>query len=353
MTWEATYDGGSAIIDYRLYYDQANNNWVPLAFGLTSLEFTAASLTAGATYKFKVQAQNIVGYSAFSTPVTIIAAAVPSKPIDLSNVVAITDASQIALTWTEGYNAGSTILDYKVLYDQGSGSWVNLVAGVTTTSYIATGLTADTTYAFKVVARNQVGYGEQSDVLSVLAARIPDAPITLLNKPAETEAGVVTFEWTPDYNGGSPILDYRVSYDQGGGGYTVFAAGVTTPYYTATGLTDNVVYKFKVESRNIVGFSPLSAEVEIRAARIPDAPINLANDATVTDAFYIKLTWSPDYDGGSPTIDYRIMYDQSTGVYVELVSNLVDAFYTTTVPLTADNLYKFKVESRNLVGYSP
>lgn len=80
-----------------------------------------------------------------------------------------------------------------------------------------------------MVARNAVGFGAESDPISILAARIADAPYDLTNKPEITAAGIVSFSWTPDYNGGSPILSYRVSYDQGlGGAFSVFASGITT-----------------------------------------------------------------------------------------------------------------------------
>jgi hypothetical protein len=57
-------------------------------------------------------------------------------------------------------------------------------------------------------------------------------------------------------------------------------------------------------------------------------------------------------NGGAPVIDYRVSYDQSTGVYVVLASGLISKSYTTNVTLTPGASYNFKVESRNSVGYS-
>jgi hypothetical protein len=48
---------------------------------------------------------------------------------------------------------------------------------------------------------------------------------------------------------------------------------------------------------------------------VPDPPILLTNDATVTSATSIKFTWSdPLEDGGSPILDYDIYYDQGADV---------------------------------------
>ena len=42
----------------------------------------------------------------------------------------------------------------------------------------------------------------------------------------------------------------------------------------------------------------------------PDAPKNLANVALVTSAYQIGLTWAAgDANGGSPVLDYKIVYD--------------------------------------------
>jgi hypothetical protein len=49
-------------------------------------------------------------------------------------------------------------------------------------------LSAGTTYVFKVQARNSVGISADSAELSVLAAKLPDAPINLVNDPAATTA---------------------------------------------------------------------------------------------------------------------------------------------------------------------
>jgi hypothetical protein len=88
--------------------------------------------------------------------------------------------------------------------------------------------------------------------------------------------------------------------------------------------------------------------VTILAAQIPDAPINLANVAEITDSDSIGLTWSaPVFDGGSALIDYRLWFDDATGVtFTELASGLTDTSYTAN-SLTQGLTYQFFVEVRN------
>jgi hypothetical protein len=70
------------------------------------------------------------------------------------------------------------------------------------------------------------------------------------------------------------VLDYRISWDLGGGTYEYLQSGVTSTSYTTTvTLSPGVTYKFKVEARNSFGFSiQPSNEVTIIAATIPNAP---------------------------------------------------------------------------------
>ena len=105
---------------------------------------------------------------------------------------------------------------------------------------------------------------------------------------------MIALTWTaPTVVGGTAVIDYRVSWDQGTSNYVILVQGVTTAYYsTTTTLTANTVYKFKVESRNAFGFSTsFSNEVSIRAASVPTAPQTLANNAAVTASGTVGLTW--------------------------------------------------------------
>ena len=87
-------DGGSPIIDYRLWTDNAlGRDFEVLVESWTSLTYTAKYLTQGSTYRFKVQAKNLYGHSGFSNVVTIPVAQVPGSPMGLVDLPTITSAS--------------------------------------------------------------------------------------------------------------------------------------------------------------------------------------------------------------------------------------------------------------------
>ena len=54
--------------------------------------------------------------------------------------------------------------------------------------------------------------------------------------------------------------------------------------------------------------------------QIPDAPINLANNPTLTSSQNISFTWSPAaFDGGTVVLDYTIFFEQSTEIWRRLL----------------------------------
>lgn len=100
---------------------------------------------------------------------------VPDAPLALADVPAITDATKVGLTWTNGVSDGGTdIIDYTIQQDQSTGVWKNLVSGVKTTPYTTTEtLIPGKDYQFRVQARNSVGLSLTSAPVTILVAQAP------------------------------------------------------------------------------------------------------------------------------------------------------------------------------------
>jgi hypothetical protein len=56
LQWsEGSFNGGSAVIDYQISYDEASgSNFVVLASNVLQTSYTAIGLVSGETYRFKV-----------------------------------------------------------------------------------------------------------------------------------------------------------------------------------------------------------------------------------------------------------------------------------------------------------
>ena len=118
-------------------------------------------------------------------------------------------------------------------------------------------------------------------------------------------------------------------------------------------LTPNTIYSFKVTARNSVGNSVLSTAVSIRAAKIPDAPINLANVPAITTAYQIGLSWTEGvYNGGSPVLDYQVEYKITTDATYTVYASGYTFTSITVTSLTPGVTYMFRVMDRNVVGSS-
>jgi hypothetical protein len=68
------------VLDYKIQYYHSTGVYVDFASGIAGTSFTLTPTTAGNTYKFKILARNIVGYSVQSAELSILASAIPSVP---------------------------------------------------------------------------------------------------------------------------------------------------------------------------------------------------------------------------------------------------------------------------------
>jgi fibronectin type 3 domain-containing protein len=92
---------------------------------------------------------------------TLIAVPAPPSPTGLSATAA---SAQVTLSWTASSGATSYNI-YRATAAGGEGSTA-IATGITTTSYVNTGLTNGTTYYYKVAAVNGGGTSTQSNEAS-------------------------------------------------------------------------------------------------------------------------------------------------------------------------------------------
>ena len=142
--------------------------------------------------------------------------------------------------------------------------------------------------------------------------------------------------------------------DNDDGSYTEVASGVTLTSYTKTGLNEGQSYKFRLRSRNTIGFSTYSSPIfTIKAATNPDVPTSIQRNEGSTTKTQVAFTWLvPTDDGGDSVIDYTIEMDTSnSGSFTEIASGVTSTSYTKT-GLNEGTSYQFKVKARNSFGYS-
>ena len=109
---EGPSNGGASVLDYRVSFDQALGTYVTRASEIVATQYTATGLTAGLTYKFRVEARNTYDYSDYSAEVEILCATVPSIPVTPTSTNV---NEQVQFDWTPPAKNGLEITSYSIL----------------------------------------------------------------------------------------------------------------------------------------------------------------------------------------------------------------------------------------------
>lgn len=202
-----------------------------------------------------------------------------------------------------------------------------------------------------------------------MCAFVPVAPLAPTTS-VSTSNVVITWA-APSSNGGSPLTSYSIyirksdlsysmetNYCDGSNTVILGAATCTIPFATLRASPFNLILNNPViayvVATNVYGNSDPSPTGQGALIQyVPDAPISLANNPSITSATRVGLTWAPgSSNGGSAVIDYTINYSLTNDNFALLVSGLTTPSYTTTTTLVKGNTYFFQIIARNSVGFS-
>ncbi|MEQ1638213.1 MAG: fibronectin type III domain-containing protein [Methylococcales bacterium] len=177
----------------------------------------------------------------------------PAVPTNLSASVA--SATQINLTWTD--NAINETAQYlERCTGAACTNFAQIAAPATNaTSYNNTGLTANTTYRYRIRAHGPTGDSAYSSIITTATAA-PAAP-SGLSSSAKSNV-MVTLTWVDASNNEANFKLERCK----GASCTAYSQ-IATPAanatsYSNTGLTANSTYKYRIRASNIIGNSAYS-----------------------------------------------------------------------------------------------
>uniref|UniRef100_A0A8C6L6S3 Titin n=1 Tax=Nothobranchius furzeri TaxID=105023 RepID=A0A8C6L6S3_NOTFU len=285
ISWnEPSSDGGSPILGYHVDRKEKNSIlWQRISKSLVVGNiFKSTCLVDGIAYEFRVIAENMAGLSKPSKPSESIYALdpveSPGKPVALN----IT-RHEVTLSWTkpEG-DGGFSITGYTVeRRETPNGRWLKAnFNNILETMYTVSGLTEDTTYEFRVFARNSAGAVSAPSQPSEAIMCRDDIEEPRLNVDAlysislrEVTGTSVMLSWEkPDHDGGSRITGYIVEMQGKGSEKWTQVTVVKTNEVQVTGLTQGEEYMFRVLATNEKGVSdprPLSVPVVAKDLIIP------------------------------------------------------------------------------------
>ncbi|MYG64965.1 MAG: fibronectin type III domain-containing protein, partial [Synechococcus sp. SB0675_bin_7] len=273
---------------------------------------TVIGLSNRTTYAFRIRAVAGTVNGAQSDEVTATPFAPPSKP---TGFTAKAGNRQVSLSWEDPGNSDITEWQYRQKVGTGSyGSWTTIPSSsATSTSHTVTSLANDTVHAFRIRAVAGTVNGAQSDeVTSTPSARPPAKPTgftaTMGNKQ-------VTLSWNNPDN--SDITGYQLQRRVGtGSSYgaawrSISGSGASTTSHTVTGLSNNIVYAFRIRAvaGNVDGV-PSDGVVVRPLAPPPAKPTGFT--ATAGNAL-AGLSW--DDPGNNDITGWQVQQKEGSGSY--------------------------------------
>ncbi|MFI5927686.1 fibronectin type III domain-containing protein [Micromonospora sp. NPDC051543] len=218
-------------------------------------------------------------------------ASTPGTPAAPTAVAGVTSAT---VSWTAPASNGSPITGYLVTPIRDGVTQPTLTFDASTTTRTLTGLTAGSSYAFRVAAVNAFGTGAASPAsAAVVPYTLPDAP-TITSVSAGTTAARLS--WTTPANGSSPITGYTVTPYLNGVAQAPQTFSGTATIQVVTGLTGGATYTFRVAAINAAGTGPQSAS---SAPVTVNPPPNLTFAPPPPGKAYVPYQYQLTVSGGT------------------------------------------------------
>ena len=182
------------------------------------------------------------------------------------------------------------IVQYKKTSDPDSAFQTFSTTAAATTVATVTGLTNGVNYSFRVAGTNASGTGTWSAVRDATPKGPPPAPTALI-ATAKASSAEIAFT-NPESDGGSAILNYEYTLNDGSTWIALSPLDATTPV-TIPGLTDGVTYAIKLRAISALGAGTPSQAVSVvpgLIARLSDLTFSNAPAKGIITNLTISLT---------------------------------------------------------------
>ena len=292
QTFQANWNASAGATYYKLYVS-TNSEFSSHVAGYngrqtddeTSYEVTG--LNANTTYYYRLKAYNSTGGSGYSNSKSL--TTVPPPPVT-NDATGITQTSFDA-NWTSSAQATGYYLDVATNsnFNNKVNGYDNRNVGNVTTCNV-TGLSAGTTYYFRLRSYNAVGTSGNSSTKSV---------ITISAAPTATDATVIhQTSFSANWNSSSGATGYRLDVATDAGfinlviGYDNLDVSNVTTYSVNTNLTSNTAYYYRVRAYNSGGTSSSSNTITLTTA--PSPPTTQAQSVVFSNIYatQMKIDWT-------------------------------------------------------------
>ncbi|XP_070160073.1 Down syndrome cell adhesion molecule 1 isoform X3 [Polyergus mexicanus] len=297
------------------------------------------------------------------TSINMIVQEVPEVPYGLK--VLDKSGRSVQLSWAAPYDGNSPIKRYVIEYKISKGSWETdidrvLVPGSQQNVAGVYNLRPATTYHLRIVAENEIGTSDPSDMVTIITAEeAPTGPPTSVKVDA-FDQHTLKVTWKPppreDWNG--EILGYYVGYRQSADKPYMFETvefskedGKEHHHLQIVNLKTYTQYGVVVQAFNKVGSGPMSEERRQHTAEgVPEQPPHDTTCTTLTSQT-IRVSWmSPPLSAANGVITgYKVIYGPSDTWYDE---NTKDTKITSSSETILHGLKKYTNYSMQVLAFT-
>lgn len=296
---------------------------VPEATG-TQVTFGGDQLLANTRYFWRVRARNAAGLGEWSAVWSFTTEL--GVPVQVSLLSPNNGETDVALVPKYMWSPLEEVLSYHLQVSSNENFTDPVVdkTGIEQTSYTSeVKLSGQSTYFYRVRARNIQGYGEWSVIRPFTTTT--DVPgVVFVLSPNNNEENVdfkPRFEW--NLVDGATLYQLQVDDDKDFGSTVIDRKGIESDEYMADIFLRGLKkYYYRVRARNSVGFGEWSVvrPFTTKPATIPGKVSNLlvrqittkqvvSKTHSVQSTAAFEISWTPPaFDGGTEIVDYRIVY---------------------------------------------
>src|SRR6058998_984134 len=286
LTWAAS---SGAVTNYQVERCQTTAcSFAPIATASGTTYSDTTGLSASTSYTYRVRASGPGGLSAYSNTASATTLAPPPPTAPSSLTATALSSSRIDLAWAASSGA---VTNYQVERCRTAACSFAPIATASGTTYSdTTGLSASTSYTYRVRASGPGGLSAYSNTASAttLAPPPPTAPSSLTATALSSSR--IDLAWAAS---SGAVTNYQVERCQTTAcSFAPIATASGTTYSDTTGLSASTSYTYRVRASGPGGLSAYSntASATTLAPPPPTAPSSLT--ATALSSSRIDLAWA-------------------------------------------------------------
>lgn len=314
---------------------------------LTGTSKSVSGLALNTQHYWRVRAKNGAGWGTYSTTRSMTTWTTPAQVQSISPLDSALDVPVPSLfRWLKISNA--TSYQFELSASDTFGSLLVVDSSLTDTTKSLSGLLLNTTYYWRVLARNGAGSGIYSNARSFTTWTTPDQALALNPADGSTDVSVPTlFLWLEMPTADKYQIDISLSNSFGS---FVFSDSTVTDTSSSVGTLDaNTTYYWRIRAHNGAGWGTYSTTQSFATWNTP-AQVQLLSppDSVKGISLTVECLWQPVAQ--ATTYGFELSASPTFATLVLADSALTDT--SKTAPgLDTLTTYYWRVRAKNNVGW--